>query len=316
MSKIKVDSISTVSGTGNIQLLNGANIVSNTTGFFGLPSGGTDSRPTSAPLGATRYNTDLQSIESWNGTAWNLVKGGSVGGESNPIQGGPSAIPSQQQQDGYFYYDWNGTPTEMYTTFSSGGPGGSPSNITSQGWCLFTATTIRDAGLQLSNLSLYNMVDAGTSWQDNATDGTIRSWRLRLPSWTQGIAIQEFVITQVNGPDGRNKGSSVSDTNLWNASQGNSIGLGSNYAMLNIWVGSGASNILRLYQNSNGGVWDVESPPNPINLNWSNGGSPGNFDHYNSFTSTVSGDPKYLVKSSSDGSSERYYINDFIIWIR
>lgn len=317
MSKIKVDSISTVTGTGNIELLNGANIVSNTTGYFGLPKGSSDSRPSTAPLGATRYNTDTETIESWNGISWVGVKGGEVGGETNPIKYGPSSVPPSQQQDGYFYYDWNGKSVQMYTTFASNGPGGSPSDITSSGWCLFSASTLRDFGLSLSDLQLYNMTDAGTSWQDTATNGIIRSWRLRLPSWTTGISIQEFVITQVNGPDGRNTGSSVSDTNLWNASQGNSINLGSNYAMLHVWVGSGASNILRLYKNSNGGVWDVESPPNPINLNWTNGGtSGGNFNHHDSFTSTVSGDPKYLVKSSSDGGSERYYINDFLIWIR
>ena len=310
MSKIKVDAISTVSGTGNIQLLNGANIVSNTTGFFGMPSGGNDSRPSTAPLGATRYNTDSGSLESWNGVSWIPVTGGEVGGETNPIKNGPSSIPPAQQSDGFYYYDWNGTPVSMYTNFTPSGPGGSPSGIVETGWALFTASTLRDSGLT-TQIQLYNMTDVGTSWNDLNTDGTIRSWRLRLPSWCKGIAIQEFRLFSINGPDGVNTGSSVSNLNMWNASQGSSVGLGSNYAMCNIWIGSGASNINRLFANSSG-VWSGEVYNAPITLNWGN----GNFNAYDNFTSTVSGDPKYLVKSSSDGSSETYNVEDFLIWIR
>lgn len=43
---------------------------------FGIPSGTTAQRPTSPTTGETRFNTDLVSLEVYNGTAWVTAGGG------------------------------------------------------------------------------------------------------------------------------------------------------------------------------------------------------------------------------------------------
>ena len=44
--------------------------VNTSTGYFGLPAGTTAQRPASPAYGFTRYNTTLNSVEYYNGTAW------------------------------------------------------------------------------------------------------------------------------------------------------------------------------------------------------------------------------------------------------
>ncbi len=43
------------------------------TGYFDLPSGTTAQRPASPQIGYTRYNTSLNIVEVYNGSAWGVV---------------------------------------------------------------------------------------------------------------------------------------------------------------------------------------------------------------------------------------------------
>tara|TARA_B100000683_G_scaffold96861_2_gene95667 strand:+ start:61008 stop:62465 length:1458 start_codon:yes stop_codon:yes gene_type:complete len=45
------------------------------TGGFVIPSGGVADRPANVPIGATRYNTTLKYLETWEGTQWANVSG-------------------------------------------------------------------------------------------------------------------------------------------------------------------------------------------------------------------------------------------------
>jgi hypothetical protein len=69
------NSVTTVSQTGI-----GYFKIAGTTGFV-MPYGGNDTRISSAytPLGLTRYNTDNQRVEIWDGTQWTSIAGSSSG---------------------------------------------------------------------------------------------------------------------------------------------------------------------------------------------------------------------------------------------
>ncbi len=68
------DAVTVFSGTGN-----GYFKISGTNGFV-MPTGGTGDRPSLFELGMTRFNTDLQQMEIWNGLQWVGVGAGGGGG--------------------------------------------------------------------------------------------------------------------------------------------------------------------------------------------------------------------------------------------
>ena len=45
------------------------------TGGFVIPAGSVADRPANVPIGATRYNTTLKYLETWEGTQWANVSG-------------------------------------------------------------------------------------------------------------------------------------------------------------------------------------------------------------------------------------------------
>lgn len=68
------DAVTTFNGTGD-----GYFKISGTNGFV-IPTGGTDERPSLFEIGMTRFNTDLQQMETWNGLQWVGVGAGAGGG--------------------------------------------------------------------------------------------------------------------------------------------------------------------------------------------------------------------------------------------
>lgn len=51
------------------------NTTINDTGFLNLPAGTTAQRPTSAEVGMIRYNTDLETVEGYDGVEWQRLSG-------------------------------------------------------------------------------------------------------------------------------------------------------------------------------------------------------------------------------------------------
>jgi len=70
---------------------------------IGLPSGTTAQRPVSPTTGETRYNTDLQSLEFWNGSEWRRVQDST---SSVYMTGG-----SVYESDGYRYHKFTSSGT-------------------------------------------------------------------------------------------------------------------------------------------------------------------------------------------------------------
>ena len=68
------DAVTVFNGTGD-----GYFKIAGTNGFV-MPTGGTDERPSLFELGMTRFNTDLQQMEIWNGLQWVGVGAGGGGG--------------------------------------------------------------------------------------------------------------------------------------------------------------------------------------------------------------------------------------------
>jgi hypothetical protein len=74
ITNVVTDGITTISGTGDGYFkIGGKNGVV-------LPAGGNADRPSIYELGMTRFNTDIQQMEVWNGLAWTGVGSGSGGG--------------------------------------------------------------------------------------------------------------------------------------------------------------------------------------------------------------------------------------------
>lgn len=72
----------TLSVTGAATLAGAVNMTG--TGAVKVPSGTTAQRPTAA-VGQFRFNSDLNSFEGYNGTAWGAVGGGAKGAGSNAV---------------------------------------------------------------------------------------------------------------------------------------------------------------------------------------------------------------------------------------
>lgn len=107
------------------------------TGAEALPTGTTAQRPSNPNTGYTRYNTDIGSIETWNGTAW-VTSGGlvlqavqtanftAIAGNSYPVNTTSGAItltlpasPTAGQQVNVF--DYAGTATTNTITINPNG---------------------------------------------------------------------------------------------------------------------------------------------------------------------------------------------------
>jgi len=62
-----------------------SNTVFNTTGAITLPVGTTAQQPASPTVGQIRYNSQLNQVEGYNGTAWTQIGGGATGGGTDQV---------------------------------------------------------------------------------------------------------------------------------------------------------------------------------------------------------------------------------------
>lgn len=97
MSKIKVDTITNVAETGFITISGNTSFdLSGSTYGLVLPNGDTAQRPTTASLGALRFNTEESQVEFWNGEEWlSLGSAGGAGGLPAGTAADPFLYPNQ-----------------------------------------------------------------------------------------------------------------------------------------------------------------------------------------------------------------------------
>ena len=88
-------------------------------GFFNLPTWTTSTRPTTnLVVGLLGYNTQLNSFDVWNGSAWAEA---TVGTESNPATSAAQISATGNRVDGNYWYRPTGATSaiQLYTNFTN-----------------------------------------------------------------------------------------------------------------------------------------------------------------------------------------------------
>lgn len=278
-----------------------------------IPVWTTPNRPT-ASTGLMGYNTSLGVLEIYDGTAWQPINQVTSGASAATKLTKPSTLDSGATS-AYKYIDWNNTAYYGYVDNSSLGPA-TQFGTAVRGWLRVTKEEFIAWSSSASNIILpqgryVQVTDAtdGTRWNENQYDGTLAVVAFRLPDWVQGIYIEKWRCYSINGPDGQSGGSSVSDANIWNAFQGNTVSLGSNYATFEVSVATGSSQFARLYNSGGADGWTGEVNGGYLNL------TGRSFTTYNGMSSYLGPTGKYLIFSTSDGTTETYRLTDFTFWI-
>lgn len=235
---------------------------------------------------------------------------------SSKVYSKPSLIPVSSPS-GVYQIDYNGAEAELFVDTQNGAPSIDGSRSV-RGWMRITRDWVlpnRSSLIRRRNVADWN----GTQWSRNDVDGQIGTWALMLPDWTIGIKITYWYINMDNGPDWYTSGAwgAASAATRWN-SQYNTVNLGSNVSSYSVDVGQSEGRMVQLITNSNGisnefsGLYDF-SPTMPANENMSGTLTAGTAGQNNS--STSENNHKWLIWTSSDGSSENYSLRDFTIWV-
>ena len=90
-----------------------------------LPTGTTAQRPGSPVAGDTRFNSDLDKFEVYDGTDWGFLKYEPDGSAASKAAASASAIKSLTgtTTDGLYWINVSGTPTEIYCDMNTDGGG-------------------------------------------------------------------------------------------------------------------------------------------------------------------------------------------------
>jgi len=278
-----------------------------------IPVWTTPTRPANPSQGIMGYNTTTGVLEVYDGTLWKPINKTEDGGSEANSLAKPSALDSSVDSS-YRYIDWNNTAYYGYVDNSSLGPATNFGTAT-RGWLRVAKEEFVAWSQSGSNIFLpqgryvQEVVNNATRWRENQYDGVLAVFAIRLPDWVQGIHIEKFQLFSINGPDGQNGGSSVSDANIWSAFQGNTVSLGGNYATFELSVATASNQFARLYNNGNADGWTTEVNSAYLNL------TGNSFTTYNGMSSFIGPTGKYLIFNTSDGTTETYRLEDFTFWL-
>jgi hypothetical protein len=120
---LRVDEIQNGAGQSAFQI-DGTGIVTPTAGIQ-LPYYTNATKPSSPNLGLLIFNTDLKTVEMWNGTSWTIVFSAGIGkSPSVPAESGSQILAADPTATNGLYWikpqGYTGTPEQVYVDFGGG----------------------------------------------------------------------------------------------------------------------------------------------------------------------------------------------------
>lgn len=279
----------------------------NDTGYLKMPSGTTAQRPSSPQVGMFRHNTDFDVYEVYTPNGWKSNYGKSV---ANPANSAREIYDNYPVSQSGFYY-LKGVNDIPYLTFCD--MVGNMAGSSVGGWALFNRFVVQryiivDETAVVDTPKYYVSGSNGVYIRTTAADSVISGvkWDFGPNINFEGIRITYVGLDLFNDPDGNGNDIAQSRPNtsdILNFAT-STIDLGSNVARFGFAASNGVD-VVKLYS---GG----EFPPvGSFYAQLSSASFSGNGDN-----NMTNGNGRYVYWYFSDGSSEYYTLDNYIIWLR